>query len=63
LEAGRVLFLSTGVATFKRNRGAHESIEYEAFEVAHLGPLRRLPWYGIKTFLDAMIRIMDTEAI
>jgi hypothetical protein len=54
---------ATGVAAFKKNRGARESMEYEAFEVAHLGRLRRLPWYAIKTFLDAMIKIMNTGDI
>jgi len=63
LNSGKTLFLSTGVAAFKKRRGAHESMAYEAFEVSHLRLLRRLPWYGIKIFLDALVGSMDTGAI
>lgn len=63
LESGKTLFLSTGVAAFKQRRGAHELMEHEAFDVSHLGPLRKLPWHGIRKFLDAFIGNMDTGAI
>lgn len=63
LISRKTLFLSTGVAAFKKRRGAHESIEYEAFDVSHLRLFRRLPWYGIQKFLHALIDSMDTEAI
>lgn len=57
------LFLSTGAAAFKKRRGARESMSYEAFQVSHLRLLRRLPWYAIKRFLDALIGHMDTGAL
>jgi Acetyltransferase (GNAT) domain len=63
LKSGKTLFLSTGAAAFKKRRGAHESMEYEAFDVSHLGLFRRLPWYSIQKFLDALIGSMDTESI
>jgi hypothetical protein len=63
LESQKLLFLSTGVASFKKRRGAYESMEYEAFEVSHLGLHRRIPWYAMKKFLDAAIAIVDTGAI
>jgi hypothetical protein len=40
----RDLFLSTGAASFKKNCGAEESLEFEAVYVSHLKKRRQLPW-------------------
>jgi hypothetical protein len=63
LDENRLLFLSTGVAAFKRQRGAREVMEYEAFDVGHLPAHRKLPWLTMKAFLDLALRHMDTGAI
>ena len=63
LESQKLLFLSTGVASFKKRRGAYESMEYEAFEASHLDLYRRIAWHGMKKFLDAAIAIVDTATI
>ena len=57
------LFLSTGASKYKRLRGATEVMEYEAFDVRHLHPMRRLPWFAMKEFLEFCTRFMDTGDI
>ncbi len=42
LEEGRTVNLSTSVPDFKRRRGCHRVIEYEAVYAEHLSPLTRL---------------------
>jgi hypothetical protein len=63
LREERLLFLSTGVSEYKRNRGATEVMEYEAFDVRHLSAPRQLPWHTIRRFLDASLRFMNTNDI
>lgn len=63
LADGKLLFLSTGVSSFKRRRGAYEIMEYEAFFVRHLHPFRRIPWVFMKRFLEFFTRSMDVSQI
>ncbi|WP_440711446.1 GNAT family N-acetyltransferase [Herbiconiux sp. YIM B11900] len=51
-EAGVRLHGSSGVADFKRNRGAEAETEYLAVFTRHLPPVRRFAWW----FLDQVIR-------
>ncbi|MGK3990164.1 GNAT family N-acetyltransferase [Sorangium sp. So ce136] len=48
---GRVLFLSTGAASFKLQRGTTEWIEHEAVHDLHLPLLRRAPWASFSRVL------------
>lgn len=59
----RRLFLSTGAASFKLNRGTYEWMEYEAVYDRHLPPHRRLPWAAFKAILDAGTKNLNTLEI
>ncbi|MFO0616108.1 MAG: GNAT family N-acetyltransferase [Polyangiaceae bacterium] len=57
------LFLSTGAADFKRNRGAVETLELEAVYTGHLPFVRRLPWLAVRAFMRAAVSTLDTRQI
>lgn len=55
LALGVVANRSAGAASFKQARGAESVLEFNAVFDSHLGPLRRLPWWGIQTALDRWV--------
>ena len=46
--------LSAGAASFKRNRGATQELEYTAVAMQHLPLRRRLPWLCLKWVLNSI---------
>jgi hypothetical protein len=62
-ERNRLIFLSTGAATFKHNRGSKEWMEYEAVYDRHLPGYRRLPWSAFKAIYDRGVKDLDTLQI
>jgi hypothetical protein len=62
-ERRRLLFLSTGAAAFKKNRGSYEWLEYEAVFDHHLPLHRRLPWAAFKAIYDRGVKDLDTSQI
>jgi hypothetical protein len=60
IDADRTLFLSTGAAEFKRQRGAYEWLEHEAVYDCHLPAPKRLPWWAFGKLLDAAVGSLDT---
>jgi hypothetical protein len=63
MEQRRPLFLSTGSAQFKLQRGSFEWMEHEAVYDRHLPPHRRLPWATFQALLDAGTRNLNTSQI
>lgn len=63
LERRRLVFLSTGAASFKQNRGTYEWMEHEAIYDRHLSAHRRAPWAVFKALLDAGTKGLATEQI
>jgi low temperature requirement protein LtrA len=59
----RLIFLSTGAAAFKQNRGSAEWMEYEAVYDRHLAPHRRLPWAAFQALYDRGVKDLDTSQI
>jgi hypothetical protein len=59
----RLLFLSTGAASFKAARGSYEWLEYEAVYDRHLPPPRRLPWACFGALLDATVGKLETDRL
>jgi len=63
LAEQKICFLSTGNATFKRQRGGMEWFEYEAVYQRHLRPHRRLPWWMFRKAFDRAKNRVDTGQI
>jgi len=63
LSSRRKVFLSTGAASFKLNRGSYESIEHEAIHVAHLPVHRRLPWNIATLAYNSAAQALDTTRL
>jgi hypothetical protein len=61
LESGRLMFLSTGAASFKLRRGSYEWMEHEAVYDRHLPAHRRIPWSMFKAMLDAGTKGLGTD--
>lgn len=59
----RPLFLSTGVASFKKARGSTVVYEFEAVAVGHLSRRRRLPWRLAKAIYDRIMDALDMDLI
>jgi hypothetical protein len=59
----RPLLLSTGVARFKKGRGAVQRIEYDLVYTRHCGRRRQLAWGLVRRAFDFALRNLDTEAI
>ncbi len=59
----RPLFLSTGVASFKKARGSVVVYEYEAVAVGHLSRWRRGPWRVVKAIYDRIMDALDMDLI
>jgi hypothetical protein len=62
-QAGRRVFLSTGVGQFKRLRGARPEFEYEAVWMPHSAWKSRLSWELTRTIVEATVRRVDIGSL
>jgi hypothetical protein len=63
IKLNQKLFLSTGVASFKFNRGTYEWMEYEGFYVRHLPRYRRASWRTLATLINFAGTHLDSSQI
>jgi hypothetical protein len=63
IKRDRKLFLSTGAASFKLNRGTYEWMEYEAFFVRHLPRYRQAAWKTLAKLINFAGTHLDSSQI